>query len=612
MVRLALNDPRTVSRIYFFRLLLLGLWLLGLLGILSVRYCSLQITEYGTYNTASDRNRVQLQALPPKRGIIYDRNGVLLAENRPSYVLSLVLERVPQLQQTLELIDELVGVTDNEYEKFQLHGKQRRPYEAVPLRFRLTEEQRTVLAVNRHRLPGVTVQAQLVRHYPQGELFSHVLGYVGRINEAEQAAVDKARYRGTNHIGKTGIEQFYEELLLGEVGYQNVETNARGRVLRMLERTAPTPGHDLTLAVDIRLQALAYQSLQGRRGAVVAMDPGNGEVLALVSAPGFDNNLFVNGISTTDYNVLRNSVDAPLFNRAIQGQYPPGSTIKPVFALAGLESGTVDAAYTVDDPGWFVLPGGKHRFRDWTLRTHGRGHGRAVNLHQAIVESCDVYFYNLAHMLGVDQLHKFSRRFGLGAAVGLDIPHESSGILPSTEWKRRTRKKQWFPGETLSVGIGQGYLLTTPLQLAAMTSIIANRGLQQQPRLLRAVSGEVRPVADANFVDVDEAHWQLIRTAMRDVFHGARGSARAAARGATVTMAGKSGTAQVVGIAQDGVYDAEALAERLRDHGLFIAFAPYEAPLIVVAVIVENGGGGSVVAAPIARKIIEQYLRGVG
>lgn len=605
---LTLKDPYSESRTYNVRAaLVLGLVLI-LGATLFARYFALQISEYETYRTESDRNRVQLQSLPPKRGLIYDRNGMLLAENRPSFVLSLVLERVPDLDETLATLQDLVPVSASDLKKFRNRSQRRRPYEAVPLHFRLSERERALLAVNRFQLPGVVVEAQLLRHYPQGELFSHALGYVGRINEEEQRALDEVDYRGTNHIGKIGLEKHYESALHGDVGYQNVETNALGRVLRVLERIDPVPGVDLTLSLDADVQRAAYTALEDRRGAVVAVDPANGEVIALVSAPGFDTNLFVNGISATDYSELRESRDLPLFNRAVQGQYPPGSTVKPIFGLAGLEYGVVTPETTVRDPGWYTLPGEDRRFRDWTLKIRGTGHGNAVDLNQAIAESCDTYFYDLAHRLGIDRMHEFAAPFGLGAPTGLDTTNERGGILPSSQWKQRARGEVWFPGETLNVGIGQGYMLATPLQLAVATAVVANQGTVVRPRLVRSLDGEPVAVAVSNHVEASPEHWQVIHQAMHDVLHGERGSARAVGRGAAFKMAGKSGTAQVIGIAQDAEYDADELEERYRDHSLFVAFAPLEAPRIAVAVVVENGGGGSTVAAPIARQVIEQYL----
>ena len=607
---LTLKDPYSESRTYKLRTgVVFGLVLL--LGIvLFVRYFALQISEYETYRTESDRNRVQLQSLPPKRGLIYDRNGTLLAENRPSFVLSLVVERVPDLDETLAVLRNLVPISASDLEKFKSRSRRRRPYEAVPLHFRLSEQERALLAVNRFQLPGVVVDAQLLRHYPQGELFSHALGYVGRINEEEQRLLDEVDYRGTNHIGKIGIEKHYESVLHGEVGDQNVETNALGRVLRVLERTDPVPGSDLTLSLDANVQRVAYAALENRRGAVVAMSPVNGEVIALVSAPGFDTNLFVNGISSSDYNGLRDSKELPLFNRAVQGQYPPGSTVKPIFGLAGLEYGVVTPETTLRDPGWYTLPGEDRRFRDWTLKVRGTGHGNAVDLNQAIAESCDTYFYDLAHRLGIDRMHDFAAPFGLGAPTGLDTTNEQAGILPSSEWKQRARGEVWFPGETLNVGIGQGYMLATPLQLAVATAAVASQGKVMRPRLLRSLDGEPVAAKLVGEVEASPTHWQVIHRAMQDVLHGERGSARAVGRGAAVVMAGKSGTAQVIGIAQDAEYNEDELEERYRDHGLFVAFAPVDAPRIAVAVVVENGGGGSTVAAPIARQVIEQYLLG--
>ncbi len=610
MASVTLKDPYKESRIYGARTVFIVVLVLALVSILLARYFSLQILQHDEYQTESDRNRVQLQSLPPKRGLIYDRNGILLAENRPSFVLSLVLERVPDLEQTLALLDEMVELNESDLEKFESRSRRRRPYEAVPLHFRLSEEERALLAVNRYRLPGVVVDAQLVRHYPHGELFAHALGYVGRINEEEQRELDEVDYRGTNHIGKIGLEKYYEELLHGNVGYQNVETNALGRVLRVLERTDPQPGADLTLSLDAEVQRTAYEALAGQRGAVVAVDPGNGELIALVSTPGFDTNLFVNGISSADYSKLRDSEDLPLFNRSVQGQYPPGSTVKPIFGLAGLETGDITADTTIRDPGWYVLPGEERRFRDWTLKIRGTGHGEAVDLHQAIEESCDVYFYDLAHRMGIDRLHDFSTFFGFGEPTGLDTTNERPGILPSSEWKRTTRGEVWYPGETLNVGIGQGYMLATPVQLAVATSIVASRGVHHRPRMLRSVDGEPVVYPEPTLVQAEDANWEIIHWAMHDVFHGKRGSARAVGRGSAFTMAGKSGTAQVVGIAQDEEYNEDEIEERYRDHGLFIAFAPYEDPRIAVAVVVENGGGGSTVAAPVAREVIERYLIG--
>jgi len=606
---ITLKDSNREARIYGARTVTAVLLVCGLLALITVRYYSLQVTNYETYKTQSERNRVQLQPLPPKRGLIYDRNGVLLADNRPSYILSVVRERVADLDATLLALRALVPISDSDLEKFQKKVLRSRPYEAVPLRFRLTEDERARLAVNRHRLPGVVVDAQLLRHYPHGELFSHAIGYVGRINEQESWELDETDYRGTFHVGKIGVEKYYEDLLHGTVGYQNVETNAHGRVLRVLERHDPLPGADLVLHLDIELQRTAYEALAGRRGAVVAIDPLTGGILALVSTPGFDTNLFVNGISSVDYSALRDSLDVPLFNRAVQGQYPPGSTIKPMMGLAGLESGLVTPDYSVSDPGWYRLPGDSRRYRDWILKIRGTGHAPRVSLNMAIAESCDVYFYDLARRLTIDRMYDYLHPFGLGERSGVDTTNERRGVLPSTRWKREAMAQPWYPGETLSAGIGQGYMLTTPMQLAVATNALATRGEHRSPRLVSTINGEPVAVPLLERVPGSPENWQAVHEGMHAVVHSARGSARKIAKGIQYEVGGKTGTAQVIGIAQNAVYKEEEVAERHRNHGLFIAFAPFEAPTIALAVIVENGGGSSA-AYPIARKVMDTWLLG--
>jgi penicillin-binding protein 2 len=606
---IALKDPYREARIYSARTVAAILFVGGLLTLIVARYHDLQINEYDIYRTQSDRNRVQLQPLPPKRGLIYDRNGILLADNRPSHLLSIVRERVPDLEQTLAALKDIIPISERDLENFDKKLKRRRPYEAVPLRFRLTEVERARLAVNRYRLPGVVVDAQLLRHYPHGELFSHALGYVGRINEREADELDEVDYRGTFHVGKIGVEKYYEDTLHGTVGYQNVETNAHGRVLRVLESYKPVPGKDMVLHLDAKIQRAAFDALDGRRGAVVAIDPLTGGILALVSTPGFDTNLFVNGISTVDYSALRDSLDVPLFNRAVQGQYPPGSTIKPVMGMAGLESGLVTPETEVPDPGWYKLPGDSRKYRDWILRIRGTGHAPMVGLKMAIAESCDVYFYDLARKLTIDRMHDYLEPYGLGSRTGVDTTAERPGVLPSTRWKRDALGVAWYPGETISAGIGQGYMLATPLQLAVATSVLASRGERRSPRFLKELDGV--PVAAPRLepVAAESGNWDAVYEGMKEVVHGKRGTAKALAEGIEYTMAGKTGTAQVIGIAQGEVYNEEEVSERNRHHGLFIAFAPMEAPTIAVAIIVENGGGSSA-ASPIARKVIDAWLLG--
>ena len=606
---IALKDPHRESRIYSARTVAAVLVVVCALGVVLARYYSLQITEYETYRTQSERNRVQLQPLPPKRGLIFDRNGILLADNTPSFILSIVKEQVRDLDTTLAELQTLVPISESDLEKFHEKLQRRRPYEAVPLHFRLTEEERARLAVNLYRLPGVVVDAQLLRHYPHGELFSHALGYVGRINEREAFELDESDYRGTFHVGKVGVEKYYEDMLHGDVGYQNVETNAHGRVLRVLERHDPNPGSDLTLHLDIRIQQAAFDALGDRRGAVVAIDPRTGGVLALVSTPGFDTNLFVNGISTTEYSALRDSLDVPLFNRAIQGQYPPGSTIKPFMGMAGLESGLVTPESTVPDPGWYRLPGDSRRYRDWILRIRGTGHAPKVDLNMAIAESCDIYFYDLARRLTIDRMYDYLLPYGLGARTGVDTTNERRGVLPSSRWKREAMAQAWYPGETLSAGIGQGYMLTTPMQLAMATSVMASKGVRHTPRLLQAINGQPLEAPQLEPIAASEMNWQAVHEGMLEVVHGRRGTAKGLSKDIQYRMAGKTGTAQVIGIAQNAVYNEDEVAERHRHHGLFIAFAPYESPTIAVAIIVENGGGSSA-ASPIARKVIDTWLLG--
>ncbi len=607
--QITLKDPYREKRIYQMRVVVIGLFVVALLLVVVGRYFSLQITQHDNYKTQSDRNRVQLQAIPPKRGLIYDRNGLLLAENLPSYSLTIVKEQVGNLDETIAVLQQLMDISEDQIKTFKQLLERRRSYSPVPLKLNLSEEEIASISVNRYRLPGVDVDAQLARHYPQGALFAHALGYIGRISEEEQWDIDEINYSGTLQIGKIGLEKYYEEELHGIVGYQNVETNARGRVLRVLERDDPEPGIDIRLHMDAHTQEVAYKALAGRRGAVVAIDPKTGGIIAMVSTPSFDANLFVGGISNRDYSALRNSADLPLFNRALQGQYPPASTIKPIYGLAGLHYGVVTEQTEVRDRGWYTLPDDrtKRRYRDWTWRTKRSGHGKYVALEQSIVESCDTYYYDLSYKLGIDRIQDFLEPFGYGQKTGIDNTNERSGLLPSKEWKRRYKRLPWFPGETLSVGIGQGYLLATPLQLAVATATLANRGEHFTPRLVRYLGDQEISPPPLPPIKVDEQHWDAIIKAMKAVVHGTRGTANRINKGAKYRMAGKTGSAQVVGIAQDEDYDVNKAAKRDRDHGLFVGFAPVDNPKIAVAVIVENGEHGSWVS-PIAREVFDAYL----
>ena len=581
-----------------------------LLAILIVRLAYLQVLSHQHYTTLSNNNRVDIEPIAPTRGLIYDRNGVLLAENLPTYRLEIIPEQVEDMTATLKAVSELIDLSGEEIAQFRRHLLRKRRFEAIPLRYRLSDEEVARIAINRYRLPGVEINSHLTRAYPHGELTAHTVGYVGRINERELSAVNDSNYSATSHIGKVGIEKAYEDVLHGNVGFQQVETNARGRVLRVLERTPPTPGQNLYLTLDLRLQKAAAESFGHNRGALVAIDPRDGSVLAFVSQPSFDPNLFVNGIGATAYRALTGSRDRPLFNRALRGQYPPGSTTKPFVGLAGLEDGVIRADHQVFCPGWFQLKGDDHRYRDWKKTGHGH-----VDLDKAIVQSCDVYFYSLAMNLGIDRLSAFMQEFGFGSRTGIDILGEASGLMPSREWKKRVHRQPWFPGETVITGIGQGFELATPLQLAANTGALAVNGKRFKPHLLLATQTpnqpDKQPFKPQSLPAVpikDQRNWDYIHNAMTRVVNSAHGTARKVGHGAPYTIAGKTGTAQVFGIAQGEEYVKADVAKRLRDHALFIAYAPAEAPTIAVAVVVENGGSGGSVAGPIARRVMDVYF----
>ncbi len=595
---------------FFGRVLLASVVIVVMMLVLIGRMAYLQVINHQHYSTLSQQNRVRLVPIAPTRGLIYDRNGVLLAENRPAFRLVVTPEQVPDMERTLAELAQLVELRDVDLERFEELRRRQRRFDEIPLKLRLSEEEIARLAVNRHRFPGVEIQAQLTRHYPLGAEAVHAVGYVGRINAQELEQLDATNYRGTTHIGKTGVERYYESLLHGTVGFERVETNALGRVIRTLERNPPIPGADIHLTLDIELQRVAEAALGEHTGAVVAIAPATGEVLAFVSKPGFDPNLFVNGIELDEFRALQSDRDRPLFNRALRGQYPPASTVKPFVGLAALEHNTVTAQDTVFCPGFYRLPGIDHRYRCWNR--HGHGH---ETLTDAIVESCDVYFYDVSYRLGIDAMSSFMAPFGFGKPTGIDLNGELAGILPSREWKRRARNEAWFHGETLISSIGQGFSLSTPLQLAHATAILANRGVRVTPRLLMAVrtpdSEEPTPVEpdrSAERIQLrNEQHWDEVINAMRLSVTSPRGTARRIAT-PDYQIAGKTGTSQVFSIAQDGHYDASQLARELHNHALFIAFAPVQDPQIAVAVVVEHGGSGSAVAAPVAREVMDAWL----
>lgn len=613
MARDYLKDHYVEARLFQGRaiaaLVIIGVLLTMLIG----RLFYLQVMSHDLFTTLSQNNRVKLEPVAPTRGLIYDRKGRVLAENIPSFSLEVIPERVPNLTETLAQLGEIIEITDDDLERFHQLRRRNRRFEPLPIRVQMNEEEVAVFAINRHRFPGVDVQAGLIRHYPQGELTAHVLGYVGRIDEDELNEIDTVNYSATRYIGKVGIEKTYEDLLHGQVGSRKVETNAEGRVLRVLEQDASTPGSNLFLNLDIDLQQAALDALGEHNGSVVAIEPRTGAVAALVSKPSYDPNLFVTGISSRDYRELQERADRPLFNRALAGQYPPGSTIKPLLGLGALENGVAHAGGRSFCIGYYQLEGDERRYRDWKREGHGH-----TDLSKAIVESCDVFFYELALEMGIDRIHSYLSRFGLGQRTGIDLAGEMSGLLPSRAWKRRERNLPWFPGETLITGIGQGFTLATPLQLAETMAVLATDGRRLEPRVVNATEGtiarerypiEATPREPVGMVR--EANWRYIQQAMVDVVHSLRGTARRIGQDAPYRIAGKTGTAQVFGIKQDEEYEAEELAYKLRDHALFVAYAPADDPRIAVAVIAEHGGGGGSVAAPIARQVMDAYFQQV-
>ncbi|MBA57920.1 MAG: penicillin-binding protein 2 [Gammaproteobacteria bacterium] len=620
MEPLALKDHDRESRA-FFRRIMLGFSFVGLLLIVLVgRLFYLQIIQYEVFSTLSDKNRIQVQPLPPMRGLIYDKNGELLADNAPSFYLTVTPEAVSDLDGLLVKLDELLELEDSELKAFKKRlNRRKRPFSSVPLRYKLTQKEIARVSVDRMALPGVQVEARLVRRYPKGELMVHAIGSVRRINEDDIGSIDPIAYLGTDHLGKIGIEKYYEKDLLGKVGYQRVEIDARGRIMKVLDSNLPSPGKNIHLHIDSGLQLAAYKALRERRGAVVAIDPSTGGILAIVSKPSYDPNLFVTGIDHASYRKLRDSRDAPLFNRAVQGQYEPGSTIKPLLGISALTSGLIDEDYTIDDPGWYQLPQEERLYRDWNWKITGEGGHGEVGLEKAIYRSCNVFFYDVSVRLGIDQISKDLALFGLGLNTVLDFPEAKKGLLPSREWKERVRGIPWYPGDTLNIGIGQGDLLVTPLQLASAISVVANRGKWVAPRILNTGSELIEKSKVSSIEDFDHVskrHWDFIISAMEKVVHrngeglGENGTAWASiGQYVDYRMAGKSGTAQVVGIAQGEEYIEEEVDERLRKHAWFVGFAPINNPTIALAVIVENGGSGSEIAGPVARSIIDYHLK---
>ena len=599
-----LKDNQQEKRIYRGRIFFaIGLVCCFLLLLFS-RYAYLQIVHYDEFSTASDKNRIRLQPLAPARGYIYDRNGVLLADNYPVFTATVSKADVDDIDDTVAQLTPILSLSQEDIDRFKTRIKTARKTERVSIKLNLTETDIAKFSEVKYKFTGVRIETQMTRYYPHGDLFAHVIGYVGRINDKELKSIDRDLYAGTNLIGKIGVEKTYEELLHGTPGYESIEADAHGNVLKHLGRKESTRGNDLYLSIDYGLQLVAAEQLAGKRGALVAIDPRTGEILALVSSPSFNPNLFVTGISGTDYSALRDNLDQPLYNRAIQGSYPPGSTIKPMEAMGGLHYGLVDWATTINDPGYFHLPGDSHKFRDWKKNGHG-----VVNMHKSIVQSCDTYFYVLSYQMGIERMNAWMRQFGFGEKTGVDLPSESTGLYPSPEWKMRTRKSKWLKGETISVSIGQGAFTATPLQLAMATAITANHGAHVTPHVLRATRGakkhEIRNAPDGkiNF-NGTEQDWINMRDAMIDVVQSGTGRG---IRTPLYQIAGKTGTAQVKSIAQGKKYNEAILTQRQLDHGLFVGFAPAENPEIAIAVIWENGRhGGS--AAQLAKPVFDYWM----
>ena len=609
-----LKDHQRELRYFKLRLAIAGGFVLFFFFLLFVRFFYLQVIQHEHYHTLAENNRISVVPIVPNRGLILDRNSAVLAHNYSAYTLEITPSRVDNLEAIISQLATLVEITPKDRKRFRKLLEESKNFESLPIRTRLNDVEVARFAVNRYRFPGVEIKARLFRHYPLGEMASHVIGYISRINDDDLEWLEDQgllpNYRGSDYIGKTGIEQSYETELHGRAGFEQVEIDANGRAVRTLDRTPPISGNNLLLSLDARLQEFAEKAFGSYRGALVAIEPSSGGVLAFVSKPGFDPNLFVDGIDPQNWEALNNSPDKPLTNRAMHGQYPPGSTFKPFMALAGLELNKRSPQYTIYDPGYFTLPGSTHRYRDWKAGGHG-----SVDLHKSLVVSCDTYYYGLANELGIDNIHSFISQFGLGSKTGIDIEGEAAGILPSQEWKQNRYREKWYAGDTVSVGVGQGYDLVTPLQLAYAITILANNGIAFRPHLVRDIqdgkTGQLRGVTNKvpNVLQLKQSNLEMVKNALIDVTRPGGTAARAGA-GSSYPIAGKTGTAQVIALKQNEKYDESKVAERQRDHALFIAYAPANKPQIALAVLVENGGHGASTAAPLARQVLDFYLLG--
>lgn len=606
----SIKDQRAEKEVFRSRVTVAGIIIaLALLGI-SSRLLFLQIVNHDYYQQLSKENYQRRIPIAPVRGQIFDRNGVLLAGNHIEYVLEVVKDEAPDLNPQLDKLGVMLDIDPLVIDKIRKKIRITNRYQPVAIKKDLSETEIAIFSANRPRFPGFKVALKIERHYPLGPVAGHLIGYVGRIDKKDLKKIDKAEYKGSTHIGKSGLEKTYESLLHGKSGYQLHEVDSGGKHIKLLEEEAPTAGQDLFLTLDINLQIKAEDLLRNYNGAAVAIDPENGEVLAMASMPVFDPNLFVNGISHKDYSELRDNPSRPLYSRAFQGVYPPGSTIKPMVAIAGLNTGTVTEQSSVYGGGYFQIPGNRHRYRCWKKSGHGH-----VRMDKSIYQSCDVYFYDLSYRMGIDRFNAELSKFGFGKPTGLDVPHEKSGLLPSREWKEARHKSQWYPGDSVNIGIGQGYWNVTPVQLAHAVGIVAMRGRRAKPHLLRGVRTnrdtpiDLLPIPLLPDVVLNKnSYWNEPIKGMINVVHGPAGTARRSAQGAEYRYAGKTGTAQVFGIAQNQTYNAKKLKKELHDHSLFVAFAPLKEPEIAVSIIAENAGGGSKVAAPLARELMDAYF----
>ena len=611
--RVTVKSEREEYRLFRSRAYVAALIVFLCLSLVFARLVFLQMNQYEHFTALSKENYQKRIPVPPVRGLIYDRNGVLIADNHIEYVLEAAEDDVKDLEDSLSRLMQLLPITLQEVNKYKKKIRVNSRFLPVVLRKNLTEKEIAIFSANRARFPGFKVSVRMQRNYPLGSLASHLLGYVGRIDKRDLKKFnesEKINYTGTTHIGKSGIEKQYESRLHGQAGYELTEVDAHGKPQLKLDEKAPITGEDLYLSIDLELQIKAEELLKEHNGAAVAIDPRNGEILAMASMPSYDPNLFVNGISYANYNALRDNIDRPLFNRALQGAYPPGSTIKPMAAIAGLNSGVVTPTSSVYGKGFYQIPGNKRKFRCWKKAGHSH-----ISLNRAIYQSCDVYFYDLAFRMGIERYSKAMARFGFGVKTGIDLPHESRALMPDAQWKRKRFDKFWYPGDTVNSGIGQGFFTSTPLQLAHATAIMANHGRQFRPHVLRATRVSrnlpkklVTPERLPSVGVTELRFWDDVIRGMVNVVHGEHGTARSSAAGVKYRYAGKTGTAQVFGIAQNKTYDATKLKKKLHDHSLFVAFAPLENPRIALAVIAENAGGGSKVAAPIARQLLDTYL----